>query len=192
MSRYLSKYCALCIYFLVHSKRVWQVKTHPSCKSFASCSADGTIQITNIDASESFSLEEVSKKSVRSISYSHDGRLFAACGFDGTTKIWNTSSAPSSASASSTPSVSSYFLICTLEGHENEVKCVDWAPVSLISSATYLLATCGRDKSIWLWAIEVDSFSSSSQEVLAILQEHTQDVKCIAFHPEYPVSMCPS
>ena len=163
---------------LEHSKRVWQLSAHPSHKSFVSCSADSTIQITSIDTNESFSLGDISNKSVRSIAYSHDGRLFAACGFDGSTKLWNTSHTP-------------YSFICALEGHENEVKCVCWAPVFLVAPTTYLLATCGRDKTIWLWAIEVDSFSfsQSSQEVLAILQEHSQDVKCIAFHPKYSVDI---
>lgn len=82
--------------------------------------------------------------------------MIAAVSFDATCTVWRRDE-------------DEWDILATLEGHENEVKGCAWNP-----SGT-LLATCGRDKTVWIWEVD-DGF-----ELLTVLHGHSGDVKAVTF-----------
>jgi len=61
-----------------------------------------------------------------------------------------------------------------LEGHDSEIKTVAYSP------SGQFLASCSRDKSIWIWE-EIGDEGDDEFETIAVLQEHTADVKCVSW-----------
>jgi WD40 repeat protein len=115
-------------------------------------------------------LEGTHTKTVRCCEFSQCDTMIASVSFDATTCLWDRSPAGEEAIAHEG---SGWDLLVTLEGHESEIKDVRWSPDG------ELLATCGRDKSIWVWLKELDE----QFECVDVLQGHTQDIKAITWIP---------
>jgi cytosolic iron-sulfur protein assembly protein CIAO1 len=136
-------------------------------------------------------LEDVHQRTVRRLAWSPDGLALAASSFDGSVSVWRREAGWAEVSATdpsdddrlesgydlgtgdSTKAKGGFSCVATLEGHENEVKGVAW------DSSGSLLATCGRDKTVWVWEGDEDY----EFECLAVLHGHSQDVKRVLWHP---------
>lgn len=171
-----------------HHDAVWSVSFHPTDNLIASCGTDKTIKIWKIKNHQSqiknnenvinkkdddnkkeeweweciATLKDGHSKTIRNIAWSPCGSYLASASFDATTCIWDKVD-------------NQYDLAASLEGHENEVKCVAWSN----SDGGAFMATCSRDKSVWVWSVEGDN----EFECMAVLNEHSQDVKFVLFHP---------
>lgn len=128
------------------------------------------------------------KRSVRSVGWKPETRgqnVLATGSFDASAGIWRrredgadpqdfTNHGAGQGENDEDEDDDEYQFACILDGHESEIKSLAWSP-----SGQYL-ATCSRDKSVWIWEeLEDDNF-----ETVAVLQEHDGDVKCVNWHPE--------
>lgn len=166
----------------VHNEAVWQAAFNISGDMLACCSSDKSISLYKVEYhKERKALKFLGKlndnhhtRTIRGLSFNHSG-ILASASFDGTVALWFPT--PMMNEVEEPASELPLEFGATLEGHENEVKSVAF------SSTSPLIATCSRDKSVWIWQIDDSMSGEEDVECLAVLQDHSQDVKYVTWHP---------
>ncbi|CAG8251256.1 unnamed protein product [Penicillium salamii] len=161
-------------------ERTWLTAPHPTLPLLATCSSDKTVRIYSLT---NFTLLSTitggHKRSVRTAAWKPhiDGESVLATGsFDATVGIWRRwDNYGAETDAASEADDEEWRFAVLLDGHDSEVKSVSW------SASGMLLATCSRDKSIWIWE-DLDD-GDNNFETVAVMQEHGGDVKCVSWHP---------
>lgn len=147
-------------------------------------------------------IREGHSRTIRSVAFAPTSStlgvpILASASFDGKVLIWehfadeenveyNEYDGGSSNTDRLQPQHGTFEPIAQLEGHENEIKHLAW------NQTGSLLASCGRDKTIWIWECFLPGTVGGSTsggggddegefECLAVLQGHEGDVKSIAF-----------
>ena len=162
-----------------HEDRVWDAEWSTDGERLVSVSGDRSIRVWRRQKSPSavksekdffmceLSLTEAHEKTVRHCSFHPKQACFACASFDGTVSVWDAGTAAAQSGARD------WTVTSTLEGHENEVKSAAWS-----RNGNYL-ATCGRDKTVWVWAVSDGEGEDREYECLAVLRSHSQDVKYV-------------
>jgi WD40 repeat protein len=171
-----------------HTDRAWSLAWHPTQPLIASCSGDKSVRLAifRLNNSNSISflrpastaLPLTHTRTVRNLAWNPVTGTLASASFDSTVGLWESMSEQGiddGDPAQSTLDLESWDCVSSLEGHESEVKAVAW------NHDGRMLATCGRDKSVWIWEFDSDS---GEFECLAVLMDHTQDVKSVVWHPK--------
>ena len=171
------------------SSRAWFSAPHPTLPIIATCASDKTVRIYSLTSFTQLStITGGHKRSVRSCAWKPNlkGESSLATGsFDSSIGIWRRDdTAPNTEELDFTSGGrgdnveeeedEEWRFALVLDGHDSEVKGVSW------SAGGNFLATCSRDKSVWIW----EELGDDDYETIAVLQEHTADVKCVAWHPE--------
>ncbi|KAK8180560.1 WD40-repeat-containing domain protein [Phyllosticta capitalensis] len=170
------------------SARTWMTAPHPTLPIVATASSDKTVRVYSLTSFTLLSsIGGGHKRSVRTCAWKPHvvGESVLATGsFDASAGVWRKWERQSKDSFVDDDAMEQdmgddgeeddeWRFSVILDGHESEIKSVAW------SAGGQFLATCSRDKSVWIWEeMEDDNF-----ETIAVLQEHEGDVKCVAWHP---------
>jgi cytosolic iron-sulfur protein assembly protein CIAO1 len=170
-----------------HAGVAWGLSWNPTGTLLASCGEDCITRVWTREPKSlgggwicGATLDGAHTRPVRSVAFSPSGTTLASASFDGKIYIWeqqkhdeNFYEDDNEDNDDTCGNSLQYLCATVLEGHENEVKSVAW------SADGTMLATCSRDKSVWIW----HALPDNDFEYLAVLLEHLQDVKMVRWHP---------
>ncbi|ORY64243.1 WD40-repeat-containing domain protein [Pseudomassariella vexata] len=173
-------------------ERAWQSIPHPHAPLIATAHHKSVTIFSLSTLSSHSTLSGGHERSVRSIAwkpYATPNKLCLVTGsFDRTAGLWRWEEEGHSSSdalditatrdSSSDKEDKDWEFTLVLEGHDSEIKSVAFAP------GGQYLATCSRDKSVWIWEDIGASESDDEWETVAVLNEHEGDVKAVAWCPE--------
>ena len=148
-----------------HTGTIWTVCWSRS-GVLASAGSDCSIRVYNGNSSSYQLITTLTTfpRTIRELAFSADGRSLAVASFDATATILELHGGPK-------PYLEA---VVGLEGHESELKGVQY------SSSGGLLATCSRDRSVWIWEVGLEW----DYDCIGVLNGHSGDVKCVKWHPE--------
>lgn len=184
-----------------HNDKVWSVSAHPTLPLLVTASTDKTSKIYKLSSKYQFplisQLEDTHKRSIRTVAFKPplggvenpvsgylDLPALASGSFDSTISVWgidepNDDLDDEEIMANQKEILTSvdneWNLMAIIEGHENEIKAVEWN-----YNGTYL-ASCSRDKTVWIW--ETDPETLEEFECISVLNDHEHDVKNVTWHP---------
>ncbi|EMC97486.1 hypothetical protein BAUCODRAFT_107015 [Baudoinia panamericana UAMH 10762] len=172
--------------------RTWLSTPHPHLPIIATACSDKTVRIYSLqNFQQQSTISGGHKRSIRSCAWKPNSRgesVLATGSFDASAGIWRRweegsgragrpemdyTNGLAGGDGDEGDDEDEWRFAVILDGHDSEIKSLSFSPIAP------LLATCSRDKSVWIWEeLEDDNF-----ETVAVLQEHEGDVKCVAWHP---------
>ena len=137
----------------------WHLSWSPAAPTLASCSSDKSIRLYSFSPaphptptsptyrfSQKTTIPTSHGRTVRSLAFSPTGTTLATASFDATVGIWQqVDERGLDDGDGAEDGEGEWEAVEPLEGHDSECKSAEW------SADGRLLASCSRDKSVWIW-----------------------------------------